>query len=203
MLFQYGSNMDARVLSEKIRVYHGRYALSDTPVEAVFRGAARLPGWRFGFGLYSLGLNGRVADVVAAGPEDEVWGALYELPRELVLRADGRRSVMDRIEGHRTERDPENYEPARVFVEYGEGSVEAWTYVGGEIARRRCLKQHAAATVSDEYAATILAGAAGAGLPDDYRAHLQKMIAACQGSGGIAPEPSSSETERWRAGRWR
>ena len=64
--------------------------------------------------LYSFGNQGLVSDIVEGAEGGEVWGVVYELDRELVFRSDGGRSVMDRIEGHRTERDPENYKPAFV-----------------------------------------------------------------------------------------
>src|SRR5215211_2332301 len=57
-------------------------------------------------------------------------GALYEIATALVTRCDGERSVVDRLEGHRTTRDPENYAKICVTVDlYGE-SATAWTYVG-------------------------------------------------------------------------
>ena len=56
----------------------------------------------------------------------------------LQARSDGNRSVVDRLEGHRTTRDPENYEKACVTVELRGKLMKAWTYVGLQEAIDRC-----------------------------------------------------------------
>ncbi len=102
-------------------------------------GPARLPGFRFVFDLYSARQKCLVSDVIEGGESDEVWGVLYELDRELVQRSDSQRSVLDRIEGHQTKSDPENYRPIKVTVLLDGTPVTAVTYVGAEDARRRCV----------------------------------------------------------------
>jgi len=56
----------------------------------------------------------RLGHIDAEGAE--VWGLLYEVDRELVRRVDGERSVLDRIEGHRTESGLDYYRPVEVTV---------------------------------------------------------------------------------------
>lgn len=97
-----------------------------------------------------------------------MWGALYELDRELLARSDGGRSVLDRIEGHRTEIDPENYRPITVSVELNGALREAHTYVGDDDARRRCRLDHADAKPRTDYLAAVLDGARAVGLPPTY-----------------------------------
>ena len=92
--------------------------------------------------LYSARQSCLVGDIVEGEQGDEVWGARYEIDRELLVRSDGRRSVLDRIEGHRTEIDPENYRPITVTVELDGESNYAQTYVGDDDARRRCSSDH-------------------------------------------------------------
>ena len=125
---------------ERLRAKLGefrRYAPPDASLEVELLGAARLPGWQFVLDLYSGQQACLVGDIIEGGDGDEVWGALYELDRELVFRSDGARSLLDRIEGHRTEIDPENYRPRPISVELNEELREAWTYIGHEAARRR------------------------------------------------------------------
>ncbi len=175
LLFQYGSNMDRGRLLGQIEKFAPRFAPTGLAVELNLLGAASLPGWRFIADLYGARGNHRVADIV----EEEtatVWGSLYELPVELVSRYDGKRSVLDRIEGHRTEKDPENYRPRNVTVDLHGEAREAWTYVGLDEARRRCAAEHLDASVSDDYRGYVLGGAAAVGLPQTYVAELTAAL---------------------------
>jgi cation transport regulator ChaC len=175
-LFQYGSNMSLDRLQLRVDTLAKRYApeVSRTKIRSL--GQARLPGWRFTLDLYSTGQDSRVADICEGSAEDQVWGVAYKLHRELVDRSDGRRSVLDRIEGHRTERNPENYRPRIVGVELGGALVSAVTYVGTEDSRRRCRKEHKGAPVKPSYADAVLDGAASVGLPPDYQALLRREL---------------------------
>lgn len=167
LLFQYGSNMSAERLRAKIRV-HRRYAPEGADLAVEFLGRARLAGWRLTFDLYSARQECLVVDIVEGGPANEVWGALYELDRDLVIRSDNQRSVLDRIEGHRTEIDPENYRPVVVTVDFESQSRSAYTYVGREDARRRCATNHGGAAPHADYVQAILDGARSSGLPAKY-----------------------------------
>lgn len=178
LLFQYGSNMAEDELRSKITKHVAQFAPPGVGADLTLRGAARLEGWSFDFGLFSAGRKHRVADIGHVGGDSEVWGALYELPTELVQRSDGERSVLDRVEGHRTDRHPEDYRPARVEVELGIQSFEAWTYIGREDARERCRLEHADAPPSEEYVRAILEGAAALGLPEAYIRELKTAVSA-------------------------
>lgn len=177
LLFQYGSNMSEKRLTDKIRE-HQSYAPVGAELDIRLLGCARLKGWRFVLDLYSARQACLVGDIVEGEDVDEVWGALYELDRQLVVRSDGRRSVLDRIEGHRTETDPENYRPITVTVELDGNPREAHTYVGGDDARRRCRLDHPDAKPRPDYLQAILDGADAVGLPSRYMAALATTIEA-------------------------
>ncbi|MBA3382891.1 MAG: gamma-glutamylcyclotransferase [Actinobacteria bacterium] len=186
LLFQYGSNMLAGRLREKIQE-HQRFVPAGVSLEVRLLGPARLPSWRFRFGLYSARQECLVGDIIEGQDTDEVWGALYELDRELVFRSDGKRSVLDRIEGHRTDRDPENYHPANVTVDFSGAARNAHTYVGREDARRRCALDHANAAPRSEYLSAILVGARSVGLPAEYVRTLEAIVESPAQEVGSAP----------------
>jgi AIG2 family protein len=171
LLFQYGSNMSERRLAAAIQ-RHARFAPPETPLGLRLVGNARLRGWSFAFDLFSATQESLVADIIEG---DEVWGALYELNRELVVRADGGRSVLDRIEGRRTERDPENYALIDVVVDAHGSPQSALVYVGTDEARERCRTYRPNARPSSEYVRSILEGAAAADLPVHYVQHLKEL----------------------------
>src|SRR5262249_50573542 len=148
-----------------------------TPLDVRLLGTARLRGWALVFDLFSASHQSRVADIVEADDAAEVWGALYELSTELVIRSDGERSVLDRIEGHRTERDPENYRPMEINVEVDGVDEASYVYVGIDDARARCGDMHPLAQVSPEYASVVLEGAAAVGLPVAYVDRLEELLA--------------------------
>jgi AIG2-like family len=176
LLFQYGSNMDCGRLLGKIAEFAPRLGPAGVPVQLNLLGPAELRGWKFVADLYSARGRSRVADIVQ-DHGGSVWGSLYELPLEFVRRGDATRSVLDRIEGHRTERDPENYEPLQVAVHLMNEVRVAWTYVGCDDARKRCARDHSSASVSDEYRLFVLAGAQAAGLPKGYVSELVDALA--------------------------
>lgn len=177
LLFQYGSNMSEQRLTAKIRT-HQSYAPVGADLDVRLLGCARLKGWRFVLDLYSARQSCLVGDIVEGKDGDEVWGALYELDRQLLVRSDGRRSVLDRIEGHRTEMDPENYRPITVTVDLDGDPREAHTYVGGEDARLRCRLEHPDAKSRPDYLRAILDGAHTVGLPSTYVRALATTIEA-------------------------
>lgn len=172
LLFQYGSNMSEHRLAARIRKYQ-RFAPAGVRRDIRLLGRARLSGWRFVFDLYSAQQECLVCDIVKGEDGEEVWGALYELDRELLVRSDGRRSVLDRIEGHRAEVDPENYRPITVTVELEGELREAHTYVGGEDARLRCRRDHPEARPGPDNLRAILGGAQSIGLPRTYIATIE------------------------------
>jgi hypothetical protein len=160
--------MSAARLREKIRTHRRRYAPEGVSLDVELLGRARLRGWRLAFDLFSARQECLVVDIVEGGLTDEVWGALYELDRELVVRSDNLRSVLDRIEGHRTEIDPENYSPLVVEVDLESQLRSAYTYVGRDDARRRCATNHSGAAPRADYVQAILDGARSIELPAEY-----------------------------------
>jgi gamma-glutamylcyclotransferase (GGCT)/AIG2-like uncharacterized protein YtfP len=177
LLFQYGSNMSEERLAAKIRE-HQSYAPEGAELDVRLLGCACLKGWRFVLDLYSARQECLVGDIVESDASVEVWGALYELDRQLLCRSDGNRSVLDRIEGHRTERDPENYRPITVTVQLDGDPREAHTYVGVEDARQRCRLDHPDAKPRPDYLRAIVEGANVVGLPPEYMAVLATTIEA-------------------------
>jgi gamma-glutamylcyclotransferase (GGCT)/AIG2-like uncharacterized protein YtfP len=175
LLFQYGSNMSVERLRAKVGEFR-RYAPPEASLEVELLGAARLPGWQFVLDLYSAQQQCLVGDIIEGGDGDEVWGALYELDRELVFRSDGARSLLDRIEGHRTVSDPENYRPRRISVQLNEELREAWTYIGHEEARQRCNSRRGDARPRRDYINAILDGARSVALPSEYVRVLTRAI---------------------------
>jgi gamma-glutamylcyclotransferase (GGCT)/AIG2-like uncharacterized protein YtfP len=175
-LFQYGSNMSEQRLSTGIR-RHARFAPRGTPLDVHLVGPARLQGWSLVFDLYSSVQRCLVADMIETQMSDEVWGGLYELDPQLVMRADQARSVLDRIEGRQTERDPENYQLIRVEVDVRGTSRSAFTYVGTDEARRRCKTEHPEAELCADYVAAITEGARALSLPAEYIRAVEMTIA--------------------------
>jgi gamma-glutamylcyclotransferase (GGCT)/AIG2-like uncharacterized protein YtfP len=188
-LFQYGSNMDRERFIERIEEQYGRHAPPGTPVGATLLGAARLDGWRLRANLWSatqertkqrdLSVGDdracRVANIVRDDGA-EVWGALYEIAAALVTRCDGERSVLDRLEGHRTTQDPENYAKICVTVDLNGESRTAWTYIGLREAIDRCEQQHPATVCDAGYVDTVIAGAKSIGVPAEYMEVLGEAL---------------------------
>jgi AIG2-like family len=106
--------------------------------------------------------------MIHTNDDTEVWGALYELQLELIRRSDGERSVLDRIEGHRTSVHPKNYDPIVVTVEWAGREVAAWTYVACATARERFRRDHAQSPVGEAYVQSIIDAADALGLPQPY-----------------------------------
>jgi len=180
-LFQYGSNMARERFIERIEEEYGRHAPPGTPVVATLLGAARLDGWRLRANLWSATQERkkqrdpsigddracRVANIVRDDGA-EVWGALYDIAAALVTRCDGERSVVDRLEGHRTTQDPENYAKICVTVDLDGESRTAWTYIGLREAIDRCEREHPGTVCDPCYADTVIAGAKSIDVPDEY-----------------------------------
>jgi 2-polyprenyl-6-methoxyphenol hydroxylase-like FAD-dependent oxidoreductase len=115
-LFQYGSNMDLPQFKRRIEDEYDRYAPPGTPVHVTVLGPAALGGWHLHANLWSATRECRVLNITE---EDGavVRGVLYEISAALVTRCDGRRSVVDRLEGHRTTVHPENYAKVCITVD--------------------------------------------------------------------------------------
>lgn len=189
-LFQYGSNMARERFIERIEQEYDRHAPPGTPVVATLLGPARLDGWRVRANLWSatqerkkqretpsMAMNQacRVANIVRDDGA-EVWGALYEIATALVTRCDGERSVVDRLEGHRTTRDPENYAKICVTVDlYGEPTT-AWTYIGLREAIDRCEQEHPGTVCDPGYVDTVIAGARSIDVPGEYMKLLSEAL---------------------------
>jgi hypothetical protein len=107
-----------------------------------------------------------------------VWGALYVISAALLTRCDGERSVVDRLEGHWTTRDPENYAKICVTVDLAGESKTAWTYIGLREATVRCEREHPGTACDAGYADTVIAGAESIGVPDRYLEVLREVLKA-------------------------
>lgn len=167
--------MSSDVLRRKIHDDAPKHAPSDANLEIHRLGRGVLTGRRFTVDLYSSGQDSLVADALQ-DPAGKVWGVAYRLNEELVVREDGRRSVLDRTEGYRTESGNDNYEPIEIRVQMSDANLEAFTYVGIDDARERRRLEHPHAVVKDSYAQTVINGAHEANLPDDYFAFLRREL---------------------------
>lgn len=175
-LFQYGSNMDRARFIERIEAEYDRHAPRGAPVVVTLLGPATLYEWGVRANLWSATRASRVLNIVR-DEGAEVWGALYEITAVLVTRCDGERSVVDRLEGHRTTRDPENYAKICVTVDLGGELKSAWTYVGLREAVERCERDHPATACDPDYANTVIAGAESLAVPDAYLQALCQELA--------------------------
>lgn len=174
-LFQYGSNMHCERFIRRIEDKYDLHAPPGTQVLVTLLGPARLHRWRLQANLWSARRECRVANIVK---EDgaEVWGALYEIAAALVTRCDGERSVVDRLEGHRTTKDPENYAKICVTVDLGGEPRTAWTYIGLREAIVRCEQEQPGTACESCYADTVIAGAESIGAPDNYLKVLREVL---------------------------
>jgi len=164
LLFQYGSNMSSRRLNEPRRLNGA----------AIPVGSVVLEGWEVRFDLYSRTNGCGVADIVPA-QDETVYGALFEVPRELLIAPAGARSRMDEIEGARADATG-NYARYSVYVLKGDRHFQAYTYVGTEDGRERFSRMAPEARrVSKEYFDHLSVGAKEFGLPDTYVAYLRRQ----------------------------
>lgn len=167
--------MDLAQFKRRIEDEYDRYAPPGTPVHVTVLGPAALGGWHLQANLWSATRECRVLNITE---EDGavVRGVLYEISAALVTRCDGRRSVVDRLEGHRTTVHPENYAKVCITVDLDGEPRTAWTYLGLREAIARCEREHPGTGCSGEYAQAVLDGAESIGLPDDYRALLRSVL---------------------------
>jgi hypothetical protein len=175
-LFQYGSNMKVQRLEDAIARRAPRHAPAGTPTRVTLLGPAELPGWEFDLGGHNHD-GERVCDIrEVTGRVSSVWGALFEIDGVLVVRPDGLRSVLDRIEGHRRDHQaPDVYRPTCVEVLCNDSRLHAFTFVC-TAAARQCPSGCPHLAVPD-YVQDVVVGAAAVGLPVDYQALL---ASACQ-----------------------
>jgi hypothetical protein len=173
-LFQYGSNMHHGHFIERIEKHYDKHAPPGTPIEVKCLGPAMLDGWRLQANLWGTDRECRVVNIVKES--GEVWGALYELAADLVTRSDGERSLVDRLEGHRTTVAPENYAKICVTVDLRGEPRTAWTYIGLREAINRCEREHPGTTCDPSYADAVIAGAESIEVPDSYLAVLREAV---------------------------
>jgi hypothetical protein len=164
MLFQYGSNMDPNRLNSADRL--------DGAAQVV--GVARLPGWGVRFDLYGVLAQSGVTDIVRSTKE-HVEGVLYKLPYRLVVPPRGERSTMDRIEGAGLG-GRSNYKRLKLSVWRDGNKIEARTYVGTVLGRKRFLRRsNENRRVSADYFGHVLSGARRFQLPAGYIAYLRRQ----------------------------
>jgi gamma-glutamylcyclotransferase (GGCT)/AIG2-like uncharacterized protein YtfP len=102
LYFAYGSNMDARHMTERVS-------------EARVVGPARLGGFRIAFSVYSTEWKGGAANL-ELDPDSHVWGVLWDVP-------EGQTAGLDAFQGH-----PTFFRKEDVVVDGPEGPAIAWTY---------------------------------------------------------------------------
>jgi hypothetical protein len=164
LLFQYGSNMEPGRLNSLDRLAGVARAL----------GVACLERWGIRFDLYSTSNECGVTDIVP-NEREHVLGVLYEVPYRTVVAPRGQRSRMDEIEGARHGR-MSNYKRQTTLVRRNGENVEARTYVGTVLGRKRFLRQSTDdRRVSEAYFGHLLAGARRFELPQSYVAYLRRQ----------------------------
>jgi hypothetical protein len=174
-LFQYGSNMARERFMRRIEEVYDSHAPPGTSVVVNLLGPARLDGWRVFANLWSASRACRVLNIQkdAGG---EVWGALYEITAALVIRCDGERSVVDRLEGHRTTRNPENYAKVCVTVDLRGEPTRAWTYIGLREAVERCERERRGTRCNADYLEDVSSGAVSTGINGAYIEELRERL---------------------------
>jgi hypothetical protein len=167
LLFQYGSNMEPDRLNSPDRL--------DGAARVV--GVAHLDHWGIRFDLYSVNNQCGVTDIVSATRE-HVLGVLYEIPYRLVVAPRGQRSLMDKIEGARRGR-LSNYKRQKIWVRSDGENVEAHTYIGTALGRKRFLRHSSEdRRVSEDYFSYLLMGAGRFKLPRSYVSYLRHQAGA-------------------------
>jgi gamma-glutamylcyclotransferase (GGCT)/AIG2-like uncharacterized protein YtfP len=149
LLFAYGSNL----AEDQMELWCPAYT---------FLGPARLEGFRLEFRRRSVRWVGGAADVVEADDE-EVWGALYELPDGEVERLDEK------------EYEGSAYRRREVEVEYDGGRRVVQTY---EVID----KTRAEIAPAPAYAAAILRGMAERGLPERWQWRVEHRLSELAGT---------------------
>jgi hypothetical protein len=167
LLFQYGSNMEPERLNSPDRL---------AGVAQVI-GVACLDHWGIRFDLYSVNNDCGVTDIVPTARE-HVLGVLYEVPYRSVVALRGERSRMDIIEGARRGRLG-NYKRQKILVRSNGEKVEARTYVGTALGRKRFLRESSEnRRVSEAYFEHLLDGARRFELPQCYVSYLRRQAGA-------------------------
>jgi AIG2 family protein len=168
LLFQYGSNMEPKRLNSPDRL---------AGIARVI-GVARLDHWGIRFDLYSSVANHcGVTDIVSTARE-HVLGVLYKVPYRSVVALRGQRSRMDVIEGARRGRLG-NYKRQKILVRRNGQNVEARTYVGTALGRKRFLRRSSEdRRVSEAYLSHLLAGALRFKFPKSYMTYLRRQAGA-------------------------
>jgi Gamma-glutamyl cyclotransferase, AIG2-like len=161
LVFQYGSNMSvARMQESTERIPEAR------PVEAAWT----VERYDFRFPIRSKKYNRAVSGIVPNASGRKIYGALYEIPYDLIDRAvvrPGRRSL-DQIEGAGKRGNYYRTTIAVVGVESNK-SIEVITYLPNS--------QDNPGFTDDEYAAHILEGLAQWNAPLEYIEYVKEIIA--------------------------
>ena len=148
-VFQYGSNTLPSRFNSEDRLRGDAQSLGAVYTEEEFE---------LNFDVWSDSNNCAAADIIS-GRGRRIWGALYEIPDDLISReTSGSRRSLDAIEGQR-------YERRAITVRYPDGTSvdeEIITYVVSENRR-----QHNVQT-SIDYCRYIIAGLREHNVPDEY-----------------------------------
>ena len=158
LIFQYGSNCLDSQLNGEARLRG----------DAVFLDIARIDGFEIAFDVWSKNRGCAAANMVPT-PGAVVWGALYQVPDQLIARdtaAAVNRVALDAIEG-----EGKNYMRRTVQVRRaGKELVEALTYT--------VVSPAAGLKTNLEYVSFIVAGLKERGVAQDYIERVKVIAAA-------------------------
>ena len=153
LIFQYGSNLSSERLNSHQRLR------GDARVISVAR---TVKPYHFCFPVWG-GINGCAAAGILPGGDRPVWGVVYEIPHELVVR----NSIIDRPTLDGIEDEGRDYDRGPVDLIFRDGQApEEIVHTYHPRAPRDTL------LTEWHYVAHILQGAREHGLPCDYQQYL-------------------------------
>ncbi len=152
--FAYGSNLSTEQMKDRDVVY------SESRI-------AILEGWKLIFPVYSYGWGGGVADIIVAGDDDIVEGAIYETDQKGLRQ-------LDHYEGRQTQSGVEVglYRRQYIWVRSEQDAEKVLTYIVNHTDGYKESNDH---PPSDKYLNTIVRGAESHGLSQDYIRWLKSI----------------------------
>ncbi len=164
-LFEYALDMDPVYLNRPERLNGSAFAY----------GPAVLKGYRLAF----EGLDARAGRVLASPvplpeqPDEELWGMLYRVPRQLAVSSGTERSLLDKIHG------PTMFAPAeiQVYESYRQRQITCITYLATELAHQQISQLSPEQRQPDvAYVKRLLQIARKQKLPTSYLHTLEKEM---------------------------
>jgi hypothetical protein len=157
LVFQYGSNTSAQRLNSPERLNGAATVISPAYTKNLYE---------LDFTVWSKTNKCAAADIVPDG-KTQNWGALYEIPDNLIYRdLSGSRKSLDAVEG-----EGGNYQRVEIDV-ISQNDANKIITVLTYVVRERS----AGLITSAEYASEILAGLVSHDIPKEYVAYVRKRI---------------------------